>query len=295
MAGFDMEEILEAYRRKWEGHRAQATEYSPPVYKCPHCKDTGFLDLYPPNPRKPAEGKISTMIYCPYCRTNMLKDISGIIAEYRELDINKFPWETYKKDISKLKQIVESFVYDFQKWQDEGIGLYIYSDVKGSGKTMVANAICGSICAKYNMAARVTKVRDFLDDVNKSYDSRDRNELAGVNVRKYYDTELLVLDDLGVSKITDKEKGVLHTLINERYKADRLCIITSNYVLGELPLLAATVDRINDMCMVLHFPEEPIRSRKALERQNRLLQYIDSYDKFSDSGETPFESGGTGK
>lgn len=300
MAEFDMAEIMEAYRRKWEEHRIRAAGYKPPVYKCPHCKDTGYLDLYPPDPRKPAEGKISTMIYCPYCRTNMLKDISGIIAEYRELDISKFPWETYKmydknvKDVSRLKQLVESFVYDFQKWRDEGIGLYIYSEKKGSGKTMAANAICGSICTKYNMSARFSKFEDFFEEVKKSWDSRSKNELSKVNVQKYFDTELLVIDDLGVSKITERGQDVLHELINERYKANKLCIITSNFVPEKLPVHPATVDRINDMCMVLHFPEVPIRARKALDRQRKLLQHIDSYDKFTDATDgTPFKDGGT--
>lgn len=292
MAEYNLAEIMEAYRRKWEENRAGAEQYKPPVYKCQNCEDMGYLDLYPQNPHKPAGGKIRTMMPCPYCRTSMLKDISGIIAEYRELDISRFPWEAYSKDISNLKGIVESFVYDFCRWKDEGVGLYIYSEAKGSGKTMIANAICGSICAKYNMAARIAKVEDFIADVKKSYDKQSNDEFPRVKVRKYYDSELLVLDDLGVSKITDWEKRILHDLINERYKANKLCIVTSNYIPEKLPIHPATIDRLNDMCLVLHFPEEPIRSQKALERKNRLLQHVDSYDKFTNvDGKTPFEGG----
>ncbi len=297
MAEFDMAELMEAYRRKWEEHRAREAGCKPAVYKCSYCKDTGFLDLYPPNPRKPAEGKIGTVIYCPYCRTNMLKDISGIIAEYRELDISRFPWETYQiydkdaKNVAKLKQLVESFVYDFRKWQEEGFGLYIYSETKGSGKTMAASAICGSICTKYNVSARFSKFEDFYEDTRKNYDSRTRNELSKTNVRKYFDAELLVLDDLGVSKITEGGKDALHTLINERYKTGRLCIITSNFAPSALPVHAATIDRINDMCMVLRFPEVPVRARKTMERQDKLMQHINSYDKFTVCDKTPFEGG----
>lgn len=296
MAEHDLAEIMEAYRRKWEEHRTRAAEYKPPAYKCAHCRDMGFIDLYPPNPCKPAGGKISTMIYCPYCRTDMLRDISGIIAEYRELDIAKFPWGTYERDMSKLRRIVESFVYNFRRWQDGGVGLYIYSGEKGSGKTMVASAICGSICTKYNMAVRFTKFEDFFEDVKKSWNEKSSDGVLRANVRKYYDTDLLVIDDLGVTKISDKGKDVLHDLINERYKAGRLCIITSNFVIGELPVHPATADRINDMCLALHWPEEPVRSMKAKERKNRLAQEADSYDKFTDvSGSTPFESGGLQK
>lgn len=302
MAEFDLAELMEAYRRKWEDHRAGAAGYNPAVYKCSPCKDMGYIDLYPSDPRKPANGKISTVVYCPYCRTDMLKDMAGIIAEYRELNICKFPWDTYKvydkaydkdkkDDILKIKQVIESFVYDFHRWRDEGIGLYIYSNAKGSGKTMAASAVCSSICAKYNMPVRFAKVEDLLSDVQKSYDSRRKNELSVVNVRKYWDADLLVLDDLGVSKITEWGQGVLHELINERYKANRQCIITSNFKLAELPIHPATVDRINDMCLVLHFPEVPVRSRKALDRKGRLMQYVDSYDKFVDCGRTPFEGG----
>lgn len=294
MAEFDLEEIMEKHRRKWNMHRECVQQYRPPSYKCQHCKDSGFLDLYPQNPRRSAGGEISTMMYCPYCRADKLRDISGIIAEYRELDIGKFTWEAYQ-DIAlaaKLKQTVESFVYDFQQWRDEGIGLYIYSGVKGSGKTMIANAICGSVCTRYNIAARFIKVEDLLENVKKSYGSRGRDEFSRGDFWKYYETDLLVVDDLCVSKINDWGQGVLHDLINERYKAKRLCIFTSNYRLEELPVLPATSDRINDMCIAMHFPEEPIRARRAEERKSRLVLDIRNRDRFVDaSGESPFEGG----
>lgn len=294
MAEFDLEEIMEKHRRKWNMHRECVQQYRPPSYKCQHCKDSGFLDLYPQNPRRSAGGEISTMMYCPYCRADKLRDISGIIAEYRELDIGKFTWEAYQ-DIAlaaKLKQTVESFVYDFQQWRDEGIGLYIYSGVKGSGKTMIANAICGSVCTRYNIAARFIKVEDLLENVKKSYGSRGRDEFSRGDFWKYYETDLLVVDDLCVSKINDWGQGVLHDLINERYKAKRLCIFTSNYRLEELPVLPATSDRINDMCIAMHFPEEPIRARRAEERKSRLVLDIRNRDRFVDAdGGTPFEGG----
>ncbi len=292
MAGHDLAEVMEAYRRKWEEHRTRAAGYKTPAYKCAHCKDMGFIDLYPPNPCKPAEGKISTVMYCPYCRAGTLRDISGIIAEYRELDIAKFPWGTYKKDMLKLRRTVESFVYDFRQWQDEGVGLYIYSGEKGSGKTMVANAICGSICTKYNIAVRFTKFEDFYEDVKKTWGGKNSDWVLRADVRKYYDTDLLVIDDLGVTKISESGKDALHDLVNERYKAGRLCIITSNFVMAELPVHAATADRINDMCLTLHWPEEPVRSMKAEERKDRLLQHVDSYDRLVDAPDSPFGKGG---
>ncbi len=287
----DMAEVVETFRREWEKHKTQVEQYKPTVYKCQNCKDTGFLDLYPSDPHKSSGGKISTVMYCPYCRANMLRDISGLIAEYRQLDIKKFPWETYAKDVTKLKQTIESFVYDFHRWKDEGVGLYIYSEARGSGKTMVANAICGSICAKYNMPVRFLKVEDFLDDIRKSYGGKENGTLTGVNVGKYFDAELLVIDDLGVSNLNAWGKDRLHELINERYKTGRLCIVTSNFKPENLPIHAPTIDRINDMCLVLHFPEEPIRSQKALTRKNRILQYVNSYDTFKDCDKSPFEGG----
>lgn len=293
--GYDTSEIIEAYRRKWEETRARRERYEPPDYKCPHCKDMGFIDLYPKKANKPAGGEISTMMDCPYCRMDMLKNVSGIMAEYRELDIAKFPWETYKADITPIRKIIESFVYDFRKWQDTGVGLYIYSHVKGSGKTMAASAICGSICSKYNIAARFTKVEDFFDDIKKNYGNKDRDEIPIVSLKKYFDTELLVLDDLGVSKINEWRQDMLHNLVNERYKAKKLCIITSNYTLAELPVNPATKDRLNDMCLMLGFPEEPIRAHKAEERKNRMVKLVASYDKFTDAGKTPFGNGGSRK
>lgn len=289
---YRLNEILDAYRKAWEMQRARKEYYHPPEYKCAQCKDMGFINIYPPGNKEPHGGPV---MYCPHCRADMLRDISGIVAEYKNLDIAKFPWDTYRSDTTKLRRTLESFVYDFQKWRDEGVGLYIYSEARGSGKTMAASAICGSICAKYNIASRFSKAEDFIAEVKKTFDnkksygSRDNDTLSVDRIRKYYDTELLVLDDLGVTKITEWGQGVLHDLINERYKLNRLCVITSNFRPKDLPVHAATIDRINDMCLQVNFPEEPVRARQATARKNRLVEHMESYDKFTAvSGDTPF-------
>lgn len=295
MGEYGLEEVMEAYRRKWEDGRDRMQNYRPPDYKCKYCRDTGFVSLYPQNTHRAAMGKTDVVIYCPHCRASMLKDISGIIAEYRDLDIARFPWGTYRDAAcaGKVRKTVESFVYDFQKWRDEGIGLYLYSTAKGSGKTMAASAICGSICAKYNISVRLTKVEDFLDDLKKTYGSRGTDELSRANFRKYYDAELLALDDLCVTELSSWGKDRLHDLVNERYKAGKLCIVTSNHAPWQLKIHEATVDRLNDMCAVLHFPEEAVRAVRAKERKDRLAQLVQSYDKFTDAGgKTPFEGGG---
>lgn len=294
MGEFGLEGVMEAYRRKWENERIRKQNYRLPEYKCGYCRDTGFVNLYPQNMHRAANGKTDVMIYCPHCRADMLKDISGVVAEYRDLDIARFPWGTYRDaaGAGEIRRVVESFVYDFQKWRGEGIGLYIYSTAKGSGKTMAASAICGSICTKYNIAVRFTKVEDFLDDLKKTYNSRGADELSRADFRKYYDAELLALDDLCVTKLTPWGKDRLHDLVNERYKAGKLCIVTSNYPPWKLEIHEATIDRLNDMCAALHFPEEAIRADKAKERKGRLAQLVQSYDKFTDTGgTTPFEGG----
>lgn len=90
MAGYDLAEIMEAYRRKWEEHRTRSAGYKPPVYKCAYCKDMRHVDLYPSDPRKPAEGKIRTVMGCPYCREDMLRDISGSLRNTGNWTLQSF-------------------------------------------------------------------------------------------------------------------------------------------------------------------------------------------------------------
>ena len=65
--------------------------------------------------------------------------------KYMDKRGNDFNWSVYRCDVSSQKEIVNAFVSKFEKFRSESKGLYIYSKVKGSGKTMLACCILNEL------------------------------------------------------------------------------------------------------------------------------------------------------
>ena len=60
-----------------------------------------------------------------------------------------FNWDIYGKDVNKAKKYVNNFILKFEQFRKHGMGLYIYSATKGSGKTMLSCCILNEISERY--------------------------------------------------------------------------------------------------------------------------------------------------
>ena len=75
---------------------------------------------------------------------------------------------------------------------------------------------------------------------------------------------ILVLDDIGMEKMSDWVRQVLYMLINERYQRESITLITSNRNLKEIDELIhpGIASRIAGMCEVIHFSGKDFRVSK---------------------------------
>jgi len=60
-----------------------------------------------------------------------------------------FIWSKYKTDIVAAKDMVNRYIMFYQQFKDSGMGLYIYSGTKGSGKTMLSCCILNEISKRH--------------------------------------------------------------------------------------------------------------------------------------------------
>lgn len=74
----------------------------------------------------------------------------------------------------------------------------------------------------------------------------------------------VILDDIGIEKMSDFVRQVTYMLINERYQRQLLTLITSNKTLAEIDNLIhpGIASRIAGMCQVLEFKGKDLRIRK---------------------------------
>lgn len=180
-----------------------------------------------------------------------------------------FNWDIYNQDMEKPKSQVRDFISKFEQFRDNGMGLYIHSGTKGSGKTMLACCILNELSERYPIATKFINSLDLLEMTKQTYKGTEQDELQAL-----YTATVLVIDDIGVQMSKEWIDTVFYRLINSRYNNKLVTIYTSNVEVNSLKMDDRIVDRIEATTYLLRIPEEPIRSRKREQKKNELLEQI---------------------
>ncbi len=69
--------------------------------------------------------------------------------EFMGLTGKDFCWDRYQADISEARDMINKYTVQYVQFKERGIGLYIYSGTKGSGKTMLSCCLINEIKAQY--------------------------------------------------------------------------------------------------------------------------------------------------
>ncbi len=191
--------------------------------------------------------------------------------EYIDKTGKDFKWDLYGSNVPKdTIDIVNAFIINFLKFQKAGKGLYVYSDTRGSGKTMLTCCLTNEVINRYDISAKFISILDYLELTKKGYLSQtDKEEKDSI-----MHTSLLVLDDIGVEVSKDWVNNTLYHLINFRYSNKLTTIITSNVSIEDLKIDGRIKDRINAMCIPLHMPEVSIRIKMASQENEEFLKSV---------------------
>lgn len=253
---------------------------------CPRCKGSGWIVV-----RKVTE--LSKQLYksdvgidcaepCPYCNggeKKIVEDIrerSNIPATYYDASIEHFKWDIYLDekgqpvDTSMQRKFVESFIANFEKWQEKGIGLYIYSKVRGTGKTYLASCICNSLMVKYKIATKFVSAGDLI---NLSKQEPRQGEKNAIEVM--CECKVLVLDDIG-QKTTGEDwmNDLLFKIIESRYQKKLITLFTSNMKCNELRVDDRISSRIDKISQNIPLPEYSYRSREAYDEKRDFYKEL---------------------
>lgn len=249
------------------------------TYSCPYCHDTGWEIKKEPSalyygPSFKDWPDIDMAYPCSHCGgKGMVREIE-FPKEFSEVDITHFNWQEYGQDMSHAEEIVNTFWNNYSAWARTGMGLYIWSKTRGSGKTFLACCLGRSVQAKYGISVKFTTSVDYLEAVSESYREENRGR---DDTQKYRDCELLILDDLGAenrsrsNNWTDKE---FFRLLGGRFSQGKVTIITSNVHLSELNIDERVSSRINAKSVILQLPEISIRQRKAEQTKKDFIKRL---------------------
>ena len=169
--------------------------------------------------------------------------------------------------------IIKEYLKSFSEAKEAGVGLYLFSDTKGSGKTRMAASIANELMYKHDTAVKFSTSTRILNEIRRTYDretamteSRLLDALSTVDV--------LIIDDFGTEKVTDWVRDKFYEIINSRYVGKKVTIFTSNRNLDTLQYDDRITSRIKEMCYLVYFPEESVRDRIAEKNMREMMSRV---------------------
>ena len=246
------------------------------LYSCQHCRDTGWVLVWKSTAKSRAtygdDRKIEYAEHCPHCngglkqRAKVAEEHAGVPAMFKDRTLGDFDWniyggEGYRYRVDKERKKIESFVYSYIDWESEGLGLYIYSKTRGTGKTMLASVVCNELMKEYAIPTRFVSASDLLD--------MDKNGELG----QALSCRLLVIDDLGQKKTGEQWLGdVLFKIFDSRMNDGKPTIVTSNIKSFDLEVDTRLRDRMGKLLIPVQLPEVSIRAIQGARRQAEFLK-----------------------
>jgi DNA replication protein DnaC len=197
---------------------------------CPLCEGTGWKTL-PARTGSPKDRRVTRCDCQLRARTETLLGAARIPRRYEHCDFSLFNPHYEGADPSLEFALIQARAFAANFSPLGNIGLLLVGKA-GIGKTHLAVGILREIILQKGVPCLFCDYRELLKQIQNSYnDSVKATELDVL--RPVFETDVLVLDDLGAVKPTEWVWDTVSLILNSRYNNSRTTIITSNF--PELP------------------------------------------------------------
>lgn len=195
-------------------------------------------------------------------------------ARYRKmgLDDELYRQCTFAEDDrsdQKASEFCRAYVRNWDFVRKNNMGILMWGEV-GGGKTFYAACIANALIDN-GIPAVMTTVPRLVASLQKDYGA-DRLKVLSMVAS----APLLVLDDLGTERSTSYMNELMYEIINERYKARKPLIVTTNLTGQQMrnPEDVAKkriYDRVLEMCSPLNISCANRRQAVAKEKMARMM------------------------
>lgn len=195
-------------------------DYLSPVYTCPDCKDTGYIGNDKCHCLKQ---RIINALY-------LQSHLTGILERenFDNSDMSLFPGEI-REEMTNVYSAAKDFVNKF----DLDYRNMLFLGNVGSGKTFLTNCIAKALLDKGFSVIYFSAIRLFellADNTFRQTEFEDRSGFTS----NIYESDLLIIDDLGTENTNSFVVSQLFNVLNERHIRRKATIISSNLSLKNI-------------------------------------------------------------
>ncbi|MDQ7007719.1 MAG: ATP-binding protein [Acidobacteriota bacterium] len=216
-------------------HGKELSATPPGGESCPLCRGTGF-EIHSSD-----HGSYARPCACATRQRLALRRRSARIPErYRHCSLEHFDLlnDSLGRAVSWCRRIVDEFP------SGESFGLLLIGP-SGVGKTHLAVAVLRELVEQRGAVGLFAEFNDLLRRIQETFDRRSQTPSWDV-LRPALEADVLLLDDLGATRMTPWMRDTLALIINERYNQRRLILATTNQDEDPPPGQESLSDRIGE-------------------------------------------------
>ena len=196
------------------------TDFLDPIYDCPDCQDTGYVNGQKCHCFRQAE------IALLYEQSNLKRMLEK--ENFGTLSYSFFQGDeltSYRQAVEKCKNFCTNFKTSYQN-------LFFYGTV-GTGKSFLSGCIASELLQTGHSVIYFSASGLFDILARYTFDAGAKEALSGF-YEDLYNCDLLIIDDLGTEMTNTFVASQLFSCLNERHLRKNATIISTNLSLEEL-------------------------------------------------------------
>lgn len=197
-------------------------DYTEVKYECPTCGDSGFVDC------KMCSCMRAKLIMAGYKQSGLGRLMDEQSFENFNLDYYRSSPDTYKH-MTRIFTITKAYAENFTP---EKSGSMVFFGGTGLGKTHLSSAIARTVIEKGCDVFYTTAVSCLGDFEYQRFGNSTSGDESG-DTSKYFDCDLLIIDDMGTEVNNQFTTSVIYNIINTRLSRRLATIISTNLTQDE--------------------------------------------------------------
>ncbi len=244
------------FRAKFLETYGYPTDYLDVKYDCPVCKDEGFDD----------NGKMCACMKRALALETYKSSGIGKLIDKQSFDNFELKYYEKGKERDNMKDVFEDCKAYAESFDSKNCENLLFFGTTGLGKTHLSTSIA-KIVIDRGFDVVYTTAQDLFGDFETEKFSRGYSDSKDDLTEKYFEADLLIIDDLGTEFSNNFTVSCLYNLINSRINSEKPMIINTN--LNHNDLRDRYADRITSRLFgefsVMCFYGKDIRLKKLDE------------------------------